>query len=413
MRRDEVIARYRAGRDRSKEVFAIPRPEHYYDRPIRLRNPIVFYEGHLPAFNINTLIKGGLKRHGVDDDYELLFERGIDPEDEGGVKSPTDFWPSREEVEGYGSAADRLIEDALSTIDLDKYRDYALTLIEHEFMHQETLLYMFHNMPYENKARRAPLSNGGQALSPVRGQAGSPVLHIPAGVATLGADRDRVPFGWDNEFPEQRIEVPAFTIDRHNVTNGEYLEFVDATDTDPPHFWTRKDGQWFWRGMFELIPLPLDWPVYVSRDEADAYARWKGKRLPSEPEYHRAAFGTPSGEERSFPWGEEPPDQTRGNFNFTHWDPVAVGSYPNGASAWGVHDLVGNGWEWTSTPFLGFPGFEPMRSYPVYSSDFFDGEHYVLKGASPATGSPLIRRTFRNWFRPNYPYLYATFRCAS
>jgi iron(II)-dependent oxidoreductase len=412
MRRNEVIDRYRAGRERSKRVFAIPRPANYYDRPIRLRNPIVFYEGHLPAFNVNTLIKGALQRPGVDADYELLFERGIDPEDEGGVKSPTDFWPSREKVQAYGAAADQRIEESFATIDLDKYGDYALTLIEHEFMHQETLLYMFHNMPYENKVRREPLTRPSATLFPQRGERALPI-HIPPGVATLGADREAVPFGWDNEFPAQRIEVPAFTIDRHNVTNGEYLEYVEAMDADPPHFWSRQDGRWFWRGMFDLIPLPLQWPVYVSHDEADAYARWKGRRLPSEPEYHRAAFGTPSDNELSFPWGEEPPDETRGNFNFTHWDPVAVGSYPNGASAWGVHDLIGNGWEWTSTPFSGFPGFEPMRSYPVYSSDFFDGEHYVLKGASQATGIPLIRRTFRNWFRPNYPYLYATFRCAS
>ena len=90
-----------------------------------------------------------------------------------------------------------------------------------------------------------------------------------------------------------------------------------------------------------------------------------------------------------------------------------MGSYPAGVSAWGVHDLVGNGWEWTSTVFSGFPGFQTMASYPEYSSDFFDDDHYVVKGASPATGRELIRRSFRNWFRPDYPYMYASFRCAS
>jgi formylglycine-generating enzyme required for sulfatase activity len=113
-----------------------------------------------------------------------------------------------------------------------------------------------------------------------------------------------------------------------------------------------------------------------------------------------------------YPWGNELPDETRGNFGFTNWDPVPAGSYPAGASAWGVHDLVGNGWEWTSTVFDGFAGFQPMASYPQYSADFFDNRNYVLKGASPATCVELIRRSFRNWFRPNYPYLYAKFRCA-
>jgi formylglycine-generating enzyme required for sulfatase activity len=163
--------------------------------------------------------------------------------------------------------------------------------------------------------------------------------------------------------------------------------------------------------MFEQIPLPPSWPVWVTQAEASAFARWKGARLPTEAEYHRAAFGDPSGREHSFPWGEAEPDASRGNFGFQQWEPVPVGSFPEGASAWGIHDLIGNGWEWTSTVFDGFPGFQPMASYPQYSADFFDGKHFVMKGASPVTGTELVRRSFRNWFRPNYPHVYATFRC--
>jgi formylglycine-generating enzyme required for sulfatase activity len=162
--------------------------------------------------------------------------------------------------------------------------------------------------------------------------------------------------------------------------------------------------------MFELIPLPASWPVYVSQAEASAYARWKRRRLPTEAEFHRAAFGTPSGTERVYPWGDSAPDPTRGNFDFASWEPVPVGARPAGASAWGVHDLVGNGWEWTSTVFGPFEGFAPMATYPEYSADFFDGHHYVMKGGSAATAGELLRRSFRNWFRPNYPYVYATFR---
>jgi formylglycine-generating enzyme required for sulfatase activity len=209
-----------------------------------------------------------------------------------------------------------------------------------------------------------------------------------------------------------QVHAGAFAIDRHNVTNGDYLEFMTATGAPPPHFWARREGEWYWRGMFGLMPFALDGPVYVMHDEAAAYATWRGMRLPTEAEYHRAAYGTPEGVERLQPWGDELPDATRGNFGFANWDPVPVGSYPAGASAWGIHDLVGNGWEWTSTVFDGFPGFTPMPCYPVYSADFFDGKHYVMKGASPATASELVRRGFRNWFRPNYPYVYATFRCA-
>ncbi len=115
--------------------------------------------------------------------------------------------------------------------------------------------------------------------------------------------------------------------------------------------------------------------------------------------------------ERTYPWGEAAPEGARGNFDFAQFDPVPVGSRPDGASAWGVEDLAGNGWEWTSTVFDGFPGFKAVPSYPEYSADFFVKQHYVMKGASPVTAAELIRRGFRNWFRPNYPYVYATFRC--
>jgi formylglycine-generating enzyme required for sulfatase activity len=154
----------------------------------------------------------------------------------------------------------------------------------------------------------------------------------------------------------------------------------------------------------------LSWPVYASHDLAEAFCVWSGARLPSEAEYHRAAFGTPAGDERAYPWGSAPPAPQHGNFDFRRFDPEPAGSSPAGASAWGVEDLIGNGWEWTSTPFAPFAGFAPMASYPQYSVDFFDGKHYVMKGASPVTSTNLIRRSFRNWFYADYAYMDATFR---
>jgi gamma-glutamyl hercynylcysteine S-oxide synthase len=418
--RRKLIEWYRAGRARSAKIFDIPVADAYYERPIPLRNPIVFYEGHIPAFAVNTLIKLALGERGVDEDYELLFARGIDPDSEAAVKNPIDLWPRRDAVRAYGRTADEMVERALCDAPLESTpirTEAALGILEHEEMHQETLLYMFHNLPYEKKTR-VELAGSQVVQLPSDfatrqpgNQATRQLIPIPAGTATLGADRDA--FGWDNEFPRHQVEVGAFSIQQHDVTNGEFLEYVEATGAPAPHFWLQRDGKWYWRGMFELVPLPMNSPVYAMHDEATAYAKWRGMRLPTEGEYHRAAFGTPSGEERSYPWGEELPDASRGNFDFANWDPVPVGSYPSGASAWGVHDLVGNGWEWTSTPFGGFPGFSPMPSYAVYSTDFFDGQHYVMKGASPATAKHLVRRSFRNWFRPNYPYVYATFRCVA
>jgi ergothioneine biosynthesis protein EgtB len=435
LERDEALAWYRRNRIRSAALFDMLGDDTYYQRPIALRNPVVFYEGHLPGFSVNTLIKKGLGRVAVDERLETIFARGIDPENEaaatprGGVSS----WPSRADVRTFATACDRLIEAALQHDEVEREgvpvldrAEGVYTLLEHEAMHQETLLYMWHRLPYDKKRRPTGYVPRTQGTVPRVTTA-----IVPEGVATLGASRAATRFGWDNEFDEHRLHVPAFEIDVHNVTNAAFLEFVNGGGYDDPRWWTatdwswrsedgiahppfweRHDGRWFWRGQFESIPLPASWPVYVSHAEATAYARWRGCRLMTEPEYHRAAFGTPEGHQRRFPWGDTPPDGTRGLFGFAAWDPVAVGSYPAGASAWGVHDLMGNGWEWTSSVFAPFPGFTAMASYPEYSTDFFDGQHYVLKGASPVTAGELLRRSFRNWFRPNYPYVYATFRCA-
>ena len=219
-----------------------------------------------------------------------------------------------------------------------------------------------------------------------------------------------MPFGWDNEFGRTRVEVEGFTVQRFPVTNGDYLAFVEA-GAPPPPFWERQDGTWHLRGQFERLPFAKSWPVYVSHREASEYAAWIGGRLPTEAEFHRAAFGTPAGDERAFPWGEEAPSPRFGNFGFARYDPEPVDAHPLGASAWDILDLIGNGWEWTSTIFGPFDGFEAMASYPQYSADFFDGKHFVMKGASPVTAFELIRRSFRNWFFDDYPHMYAKFRC--
>jgi formylglycine-generating enzyme required for sulfatase activity len=128
-------------------------------------------------------------------------------------------------------------------------------------------------------------------------------------------------------------------------------------------------------------------------------------------QWHRMAYGTPESMENPYPWGHAAPDRRHGNFNFVYWDPTPVQAHPQGRSAFGVADLLGNGWEWTSTPFQPLPGFQPFEFYAGYSANFFDGKHYVMKGGSPRTAACMLRRSFRNWFQPHYPYAYAKFRC--
>ena len=403
---------YVKNRARTRALFDMVAESAYYTRPIALRNPIVFYEGHLPAFSIIAFLNRGLGRPAVDPQFERLFERGIDPDTEEDAVprsgAGTD-WPSRTEVLGFAQRADTYIKDAIANAPLETPRaiEGLFTALEHEAMHQETLLYMWQRLAHAQKTRPIYLPYEVKAPVPPRD-----VARIPAGRARLGARRDELTFGWDNEFEAHSVDVGAFELDVHSVTNADYLPFVEAGLAEPPTFWVKEGDAWCWRAMFETIPLPMPWPVYVSYEHAAAFAQWKGRRLMTEPEYHRAAFGTPSGEDREFPWGAAPPDRSRGQFDFASWHPVPAGARPAGASAWGVHDLVGNGWEWTSTLFARFDGFAPMAAYPEYSADFFDGQHYVMKGASPATAKELIRPSFRNWFRPNYPYVYAKFRTA-
>jgi iron(II)-dependent oxidoreductase len=439
--RTALVDWYRRNRAQSRSLFELIDPSAYYTRPISLRNPIVFYEGHLPAFSLISFLRRGLGWRGVQgaDALEQLFARGIDPDSEAAAvprSGASTVWPSRDEVLAFASRADALVIDALQHAPFDlqgsdhpamRCGEAIYTALEHEAMHQETLLYMWHRLPHSQKRRPENLTYEIGGAPPAYG-----VVPIPGGRATLGLARDAGAFGWDNEFEAHEVEVSPFEMDVHSVTNGDYLAFVNAGGyaerllwTDDAWEWLQREGirhpafwhsathdasRWCWRGMFEDIPLPLAWPVYVSQAEASAYARWKGRRLPTEAEYHRAAFGAPERGERAFPWGNEAPEPIRGNFDFQSWEPVPAGSRPAGASAWGVHDLVGNGWEWTSTVFAPFDGFTPMPSYPEYSAEFFDGQHYVMKGASPATAKELLRRSFRNWFRPSYPYVYAKFR---
>ena len=404
---------YRRNRERTASVFALVDPAAFYDRPIPLRHPFAFYEGHIPAFSFLTLNERGLTEAPIDPKFERLFERGIDPGslDEAKRHDRGD-WPDRTAVAAFAATCDERVENALRTARIDdpavprlRRAQAAYTILEHEGMHQETLLYIVHQLPTEQK--HCPPSRHEDHAPPAL-----EMRSVAAGTATLGADPDAITFGWDNEFCQTEVAVAGFDIAAHPVTNAQWLRFV-ADGGPVPLFWRRHDDEWRLRAFSEEIALPLSWPVYATHRQAEAYAAWAGMRLPTEAEYHRAAFGTPSGDERPFPWGDEPPAERHGNFGFARYDPEPVDAHPEGASAWNVADLIGNGWEWTATPFAPLPGFEPMASYPQYSADFFDGRHYVMKGASPVTPRELVRRSFRNWFYDDYPYVYAKFRCVA
>jgi ergothioneine biosynthesis protein EgtB len=426
-------------RARTDAIFECLPPNSFYDRPISERHRLIFYLGHLEAFDWNLFAPAlGLKSH--DPAFDKLFAFGIDPIGDGLPTDTPGDWPNIARVERYNRQVREALDEALRAT--DSLRSSAAEIadgtllhvaIEHRLMHAETLAYLLHNLPVERKIPRAGISADPRPAPRPR------QVTIPTGMATIGQSRN-LPheFGWDNEFGVQEIKVPSFSVDAFPVTNGEYLKFVRAggyedsrywkpkdwewkhrVRLEHPHFWlarssslpTDPDTQWEYRGMFGTIPLPLSWPVYVSHAEASAFARWAAKKLPTEAQWQRAAYAAPDGIERTYPWGEAPADRSRGNFHHVRWDPTAVDAHPAGASAFGVFDLIGNGWEWTSTEFGPLPGFEAFSFYPGYSANFFDGKHFVMKGGSPRTDACMLRRSFRNWFQPHYPHVYATFRC--
>ena len=396
----KMLAHARADTD---VLFGLVRPEAFYERPVPERHRIIFYFGHLEAFDWN-LISQAAAVPAFYPEFDQLFAFGIDPKAGQTQQDERSDWPEIEEVQQYNRRVRETLDDVSNQIS----EQMLSTALEHRLMHAETFAYLLHALSIDQKLipSVAPLP---QSASPIQ-----VMREIPGGTVTLGQSREhhngRYHFGWDNEFEGHEVSVASFAMSKYKVTNREYLEFVRA-GAKPPHFWKWHKGQWYWRGMWEEVPLPLDWPVYVTHEEASAFATWAGMRLPTEAEFHRAAYGTVRDEERPYPWGNEQPDSRRGNFGGTRWDPISVTATPLGDSAFGVSQLVGNGWEWTSTAFQPFPGFQPLSFYPGYSARFFDGDHYVLKGASARTDPKLLRRSFRNWFRPNFPYVYAGFRC--
>ncbi len=386
-----------SARQLTDSIFRLLTPEAIYSRPIPERHRLIFYLGHLEAFDWNLICRKTVGVASFSPQFDTLFEFGIDPPVGQAASDQPSDWPSVEEIQAYNRRVRGRIDELLDQVP----EQIIQVALEHRLMHAETLAYLLHNLPYNQKlSSAAPVVHASGPLA-------NRMIQIAPGIATLGQKHGE--FGWDNEFSEHSVNVPGFQIDKYKITNGQYLAFVKE-GANAPHFWILRGGKFIYRGMFAEVPLPLNAPVYVTYAEATSYAQWAGKQLPTEPQFHRAAYETPDGSERPYPWGTAKPDASRGNFDFDHWDPADVNATPGGDSASGVSQLVGNGWEWTATKFGPFPGFEPMPFYPGYSQNFFDEEHYVMKGGSPVTAACMLRRSFRNWFRPNYPYVYASFR---
>ncbi|MFE1320659.1 ergothioneine biosynthesis protein EgtB [Kitasatospora phosalacinea] len=296
-------------------------------------------------------------------------------------------------------------------------------IVQHEQQHDETMLitHQLRSGPAVLDAPPPPAATGGPLPAEVL---------VPAGPFTMGTDTE--PWALDNERPAHRVELPAFWLDTAPVSNGAYLRFLaDGGYDDPrwwtpagwahrmsagleaPLFWQRDGGRWLRRRFGRVEPVPEDEPVlHVSWYEADAYARWAGRRLPTEAEWEKAARHDPaSGRSRRFPWGDAEPGPEHANLGQRHLRPAPVGAYPEGESPYGARQLIGDVWEWTSSDFTGYPGFAAWP-YREYSEVFFGPEYKVLRGGSFAVAPVACRGTFRNWDYPVRRQIFSGFRTA-
>jgi iron(II)-dependent oxidoreductase len=295
-------------------------------------------------------------------------------------------------------------------------------IVQHEQQHDETML-ATHQLRAGEPVLAAPPPPAGRVR--VSGE-----VLIPAGPFTMGTDTE--PWALDNERPAHVVDLPAYFIDAAPVTNAQYAAFIAAGGYDQPRWWSgpgwahrlaagltapahwRRDGDgWAYTRFGRTERVIDDEPVvHVCFHEAEAYARWAGKRLPTEAEWEKAArFDPATGRSRRYPWGDDEPRPEHANLDQRHLAPAPVGAYPDGASPLGVHQLIGDVWEWTSSDFHGYRGFTAFP-YREYSEVFFGPDYKVLRGGSFGTDRSACRGTFRNWDYPIRRQIFSGFRCA-
>ncbi len=265
-------------------------------------------------------------------------------------------------------------------------------LLAHEHQHNETMLQLLQMVDSYEPVEVDP----GPAAE--KASEGPEMVEVAGGTREIGAPGPERGFAYDNERPRHRVELEPFLIDRTPVTNAAYIYYLEGTGAEPPMYWERDgEGGWTRTAMGRTEEVDPRLPViHVSWDEADAFARWAGKRLPTEPEWEAAAIGA---------------DRRRANLDQLSFGPAPAGAYGDAPSDCGAVQMIGDVWEWTSSDFTAYPGFEAFP-YPEYSEVFFGPEHKVLRGGAWAARRSVIRTSFRNWDLPVRRQIFAGIRCA-
>ncbi|MCK6549733.1 SUMF1/EgtB/PvdO family nonheme iron enzyme [Myxococcota bacterium] len=393
-------------------------------------NPLLWEIGHVAWFQEKWALRHVLGRAPLRADADALYDSIAIPHDT--------RWdlplPSLDDTLAYLVAVRDHVLAAVRAKDAPPELAYFVHLaLMHEDMHDEAFTYTRQTLSYPRPtftAPEAPLPEAVTTAGPIDGDA-----FVPGGRFVLGADPRDPSFVFDNEKWGHEVDVAPFHIAKGAVTQAEFARFIDdggyrrdelwcsegrlwKDEVDlahPMHWKPNGPGRWLRKDFDRWVPIePHRAIIHVSWYEADAYARWAGRRLPTEPEWEMAAaceldaYGRLSPKKRRYPWGDDPPTAERANLDWRAMGTIDVGALPAGDSFFGVRQMIGNVWEWTSTDFLPYPGFV-RDPYKEYSEPWF-GDHKVLRGGCWTTRGRLVRNTWRNFYKPNRRDVLAGFR---
>ncbi|MFI0898611.1 ergothioneine biosynthesis protein EgtB [Streptomyces sp. NPDC020983] len=394
-----------------------------------LMSPLVWDLAHIGNQEDLWLVREAGGRPGLRPDLDHVYDAFRTPR----ADRPALPLLGPDAARAYIAAVREQTADVLATVDTSPDQPERLLagafvfgmLAQHEQQHDETMLatHQLRSGPPVLDAPAPPPAPDDAALLPSE-------VHIPGGPFTMGTSTE--PWALDNELPAHQVDVPGFWLDTVPVTNGAYAEFIAAGGYDDPVWWTpegwrhvreanlvaplfwERDGEGWTRRVFgRTEPVAADEPVvHVCWYEADAYARWAGRRLPTEAEWEKAARHDPAtGRSRRYPWGDADPGPGHANLGQRHLRPAPAGSYPQGAAPSGARQLMGDVWEWTSSDFAPYPGFAAFP-YKEYSEVFFGPDYKVLRGGAFGVSPVVARGTFRNWDYPIRRQIFSGFRTA-
>ena len=343
--------------------------------------------------------------------YYQQFGKPHDKDKRGIISRPT-----VDEIIQYFHTINKRVVDFLEKEKVDnKIKNLFIMGFNHECQHQELLADAYQPVLKNTPERPMHVSN-----EPVK---------IDGGLYTMGYSGQE--FCYDIELPEHQVYLNDFKIDSLPVSNGDYLKFIEdggyenfklwlsdgwekvkENEWIAPMYWLYEDDQWKTHDFLGKRKINPNEPVcHVSFYEADAYCRWSGKRLPTEAEWEKAACWDEKNQRKTlFPWGDERPTENHANLLESYiWNAVEVGSFESGKSHYGCYQMIGDVWEWTSSEFVGYPGFK--SGFDEYNDKWFTNQK-VLRGGSFGTPKMSIRASYRNFFRLDERWLFSGFRCA-